>query len=65
MMHKYPGRIIILGFILVSGGVLLPLLMVIGVIGASFALSFLSYALSIGGLLIGIIGIVLYRGGDA
>lgn len=54
-----------LGFILVFCGVLIPLLMVIRVIGASFALSFLSYALSVGGLLIGIIGIVLYRDGGA
>lgn len=63
-MHKYPGRIIILGFILVFCGVLLPLLMVIRVIESSFALSFLSYTLSVGGLLIGIIGIALYRGED-
>jgi|YelNatPaOPRAMG01_1025707.scaffolds.fasta_scaffold56743_1 hypothetical protein len=55
-----PWPVIGLGFVLVSLGVLLPLLMVLQIIPAGFALSFLSYAASLVGLMLGIIGSVWY-----
>jgi len=51
---------IAVGFVLVLVGVLLPLLMVLRLIPAGFALSFLSYAASSAGLLLGIVGSALY-----
>lgn len=55
-----PWPVIGLGFVLVSLGLLLPLLMVLQVIPAGFALSFVSYAASLVGLMLGIIGSVWY-----
>jgi len=62
-----PLKLIISGFILVLCGVALPWLMVIRLIEPSFILSFLSYASSLGGVVLGTIGAALYvqlkRGG--
>ncbi len=55
-----PLQMIALGFVLVLVGVLLPLLMVLGVIPPGFALSFISYAASFCGLLLGITGSAMY-----
>ena len=63
MISKHAGILVFCGFFLVLLGVLLPLLMVVKVIEASFILSFISYASSAGGLLLGIVGVVLYWGG--
>lgn len=51
-----PLLIILLGLILALTGVALPLLMVVNVIQASYALAFLSFACSIGGVLLGVVG---------
>ncbi|HIC96631.1 TPA: hypothetical protein EYP12_08435 [Candidatus Bipolaricaulota bacterium] len=62
-----PIKLILSGFILVLGGVVLPWLMMIRLIEPNFALCFLSYASSLGGVILGIIGAALYvrskRGG--
>ena len=63
MISKHAGKLVFCGFFLVFLGVLLPLLMVVKVIEASFVLSFVAYASSAGGLLLGIVGAVLYWGG--
>ena len=53
-------RLLLLGFILVTLGMILPYLMVIQVLTASFLLSFLSYAATTGGLFLGLIGAATY-----
>jgi putative Mn2+ efflux pump MntP len=50
----------LLGFVLVLFGFLAPFLMTIGLVGSSFWLNFFSYAASIAGLLLGLIGAALY-----
>ena len=54
-----PKTIILLGFVLVFLGFLLPLLMVIRVLEPSFLLSFISYAASVSGLILGFVGSVM------
>jgi len=60
-MRLHPIKIIVIGFLLVLFGFLAPFLMVIKVIEASFVLSFLSHGASVSGLILGIIGAVMYR----
>ena len=56
-MSHLPARWILwIGFGLVLAGALLPLLMVLRVLTASFGLSFVSYAASVLGLFLGLIG---------
>jgi hypothetical protein len=50
----------IIGALMAIAGVILPLLMVIGEVQATFFLSFISYALSMAGSFLGIIGAALY-----
>ncbi len=56
----HPIRLILLGFIFSLIGWLLPILMVLRVIEPTFTLSFLSYAASVSGLFLGIIGAAAY-----
>jgi len=51
---------IIIGFLLVLAGWFFPLLMVMKLLESTFLLSFLSYAFSIGGILLGVIGTAMY-----
>lgn len=60
MIRAHPNRIVILGFFLVLLGFVVPFLMVLQIIQAGFLLSFLSYAASIAGLFLGIIGAASY-----
>jgi hypothetical protein len=55
-------RLIFIGFILVLFGFLGPLLMVVGILESSFALSFLSHGASVGGLFLGLLGTAMYVG---
>ena len=57
-----PLRLILIGFVLVLLGAVLPFLMVIRVVETSFLLSFLSYGASVGGLFLGLIGAASYVG---
>ncbi len=51
------ARLLLVGFILVLMGVVLPLLIVIQVLPSTFFLNFLAYIASVVGLFLGIIGI--------
>lgn len=51
-----PAHIILIGFILVLTGVILPLLMVIKTLESTFFLNFFSYTASTLGFFLGIIG---------
>ena len=53
-------RMIFIGFLMVLFGFVTPLLMVIKVLEASYLLGFLSYALSVAGLFMGVIGASQY-----
>lgn len=53
-------RMIFLGFLMVLVGFVVPLLMVIKVLEASYLLSFISYAMSVAGLFLGVIGASQY-----
>jgi hypothetical protein len=55
-----PWQIIALGFVLVLLGFLVPFMMEINVIGKSYLVSFLSFAASVVGLLLGVIGAAMY-----
>jgi putative Mn2+ efflux pump MntP len=61
MIERNPGKTIAFGFILVLAGFVTSILMVIGILAASFTLSFLAYAASLSGLLIGILGVAAHR----
>ncbi len=61
-----PWHTIVLGFVLVVLGFVLPLLMVLGVLKSTFLLNFIAYGASTAGLLLGMIGAALHfrRGKD-
>jgi membrane associated rhomboid family serine protease len=63
-----PKLLIIIGFFLVLFGFVAPFLIILGVLESTFFLNFVSYAASVGGLFMGIIGAAwysrLYRGQD-
>jgi hypothetical protein len=60
MRPLHPGELIVLGFLLVTFGCSVPFLMVMHVLETSFLLSFLSYAASVAGLLLGVVGASTY-----
>lgn len=55
-----PGMMLLVGFGLMAFGVIVPFLMVIGEMQPGFPLLFLSYAASMGGLILGLFGAALY-----
>lgn len=57
MIRRYPWLIILIGFLLVLLGFVVPFLMVIGILPSTFALNFFSYAASISGLVLGLVGL--------
>jgi hypothetical protein len=54
-------KLIITGFILLLLGLVLPSLMLLGLLESTLPLNFMSYASSTAGLVVGFIGIALYR----
>ncbi len=56
MIRLSPRTLIIIGFVLVFLGFLLPLLMVLKLLESTFFLNFFSYTASVLGLFLGIIG---------
>jgi hypothetical protein len=52
-----PKRLILIGFLLVLAAAVIPFLMVMRIIEATFFLSFLAYGASIVGFALGLIGI--------
>lgn len=53
-----PGRLILLGLLLVAAGVVMPALVVLRLLASSFWLLFLAYACSVAGLFLGALGAV-------
>ncbi len=61
MLHLSPRAMIVVGVLMmVAGGVIVPLLMVIHIIEATFFLIFTSYGISVAGLYLGVIGVAQY-----
>jgi hypothetical protein len=60
MIRLQPWKIILIGFLLVLLGFLVPFLMVIDIIEANLLLSFLSHGASVAGLFLGLIGAASY-----
>ncbi|MBN1660357.1 MAG: hypothetical protein JXA93_18305 [Anaerolineae bacterium] len=56
MIQRHPWLLLVIGFFLVLFGAAVPFLTVMGILKSTFALNFLSYAASITGLLLGLIG---------
>lgn len=61
MMLDRPERLIAIATILLLLGCIVPFLMVIQVVTSTFFLNFLSFAASVAGLFVGIIGIAQMR----
>jgi hypothetical protein len=59
-MNANAKKMILIGFLLLLLGVVLPLLMVLNIIKASFLLGFLAYAAQVSGLFIGTLGAFSY-----
>ena len=59
---NHSRTILIIAFILVLIGAVLPFLMVIKLVTSSFLLNFIAYGTSIGGLFLGVIGAAQYVG---
>ena len=63
MLNLSPKAMIVLGVLMMTvGGVIIPLLMVIHILEPNFLLIFLTYAVQVSGLYLGIIGVVQYVG---
>lgn len=60
MTRLDPLQLIVLGFVLVLLGFVIPFLMMIRVIEPSFLVGFLSYGASVVGLFLGLIGAAWY-----
>jgi Co/Zn/Cd efflux system component len=52
----------VIGFLLLVVGVVVPWLMLLRFVEPSFILSFLAYGSSVGGLFLGLIGALMYSG---
>ncbi len=69
MKQLSPLRLMIIGFVLLVLGFVLPFSMLLQILPSTLLLNFLAYLSSLFGLVIGIVGLVLYsqarkRGGD-
>lgn len=60
MRHITPTRLVIFAILLLVIGVVLPFLMVMKVIESTFLLNFVSFLLSLVGIIIGVIGAAYY-----
>jgi purine-cytosine permease-like protein len=60
MKHLTPGRLVFIGFLLALLGVVLPFLMVMEVIKSTFFLNFVSFIVSLIGVIIGVMGSIYY-----
>ena len=56
----HPWKLLVVGFVLLLLGVLLPLLMVLRLLPSTFFLNFFAYAVSFSGMILGMVGAVLY-----
>ncbi len=55
-----PGRILVIGFVLVLAGVVLPFLMVMEIIESTIFMNFFAYTLSLIGIIIGGFGASMF-----
>ena len=60
MQDWNPRNVILLGFVLVLLGAVLPFLMVMHIVQTTYLLVFLSYGASVAGLVLGVIGGSMY-----
>jgi hypothetical protein len=60
MMHLRPVQLILIGFVLIVAGWVLPLLMVLQVVASSYFVNFLSFVAQVSGLFLGTIGSAMY-----
>jgi heme/copper-type cytochrome/quinol oxidase subunit 4 len=60
MIRADPRVIVLIGFMLVVAGVILPFLMVMKVIAPNWILSFVSFAASVSGVMLGLVGAALW-----
>jgi len=60
MQDWNPRNVILLGFVLVLMGAVLPFLMVMHIIQPTYLLVFLTYGASVAGLVLGVIGGSMY-----
>jgi len=61
MIIEHPGRLILIAVGMLLFGCVVPFLMVIKVFESTFFLNFLSYIMSVLGLLLGITGVAMMR----
>jgi hypothetical protein len=57
---KNPKTLLIVGFILLLAGVVLPFLMVLHILESTFLLNFFSFGAQVAGLFLGFIGSAMY-----
>ena len=55
-----PRNLLIIGFLMVVVGAVLPFLIVIRLLPSTFLLNFIAYGVSVGGLFLGVLGIAQY-----
>jgi hypothetical protein len=60
MFHWSARTLLIVGFILVMLGFILPLLEVMHILESTFFLNFFAYAASVSGVFLGVIGVAYY-----
>ena len=58
--EKQPLRLILIGFVLVTAGMVFPFLMVMQILESTFFLNFFSFGASVSGLFLGILGGAMY-----
>ena len=59
-MLAHPWKLLLVAFVLLVIGVLLPLLMVLRLLPSTFFLNFFAYAASFSGMILGLVGAALY-----
>jgi hypothetical protein len=60
MILDHPLKLIIIGFVLLVIGFLLPFLIILQVLESTFFLNFAAYLSSVSGLFLGVIGVAMY-----
>lgn len=61
MIVEHPRRLIVIAVAMLLFGCVMPFLMVIKVFESTFFLNFLSYIMSVLGLILGIVGVAMLR----
>ncbi|MBK8989089.1 MAG: hypothetical protein IPM39_23980 [Chloroflexi bacterium] len=56
------NRLVVLGFVLVLTGAVLPFLIIVGVLPSTFLLNFIAFATSVCGIFLGVLGTATFVG---